>query len=105
MACKNCERLRAKLSPMENKAFTEKFKLVEPIAYYKSCTTQRRGEDAYSVKLSEVYRRAFRKPADNHQLTELGRTLQAIGWERMSKLGATYFVLTAKEFGEIYGTT
>lgn len=104
MGCKQCEILRAKLSPLVDHAFMAKFEKVEPVEFYTKVTCLRDGVPAYRVSAAQVWAATpgFLKP-NVANLAALGRVLAYKGWERTRVHGQTYFVMTVQEFEHVYG--
>jgi len=100
MACKNCEKLRKKLSPLEDREFTTKFLAQQPLSWMQKQIRTRRGAPVISLKLPSAWHATFGTEGNNHELTVLGRSLQALGWERRVQDGANFFQLSLAEFGE-----
>ncbi len=102
--CKECARLRKKLSPLEDAAFTAEFVAREPtlLEFYVQKTTLRDGALSYIVTLRPLWLAAFGTDPTPLELTKLGRTLAALGWERTKRNGLQFFCLPVKEFDEVY---
>jgi len=101
--CKECKRLRNKLSPLEDKSFTEAYQRVEPVEYYRASLHSRNGSPYVVIRLCDAWAAAFPKtPYTVLDLTKLGRTFDALGWERTKRNGITHFALKYDEFLEMY---
>lgn len=99
MPCKKCEWYRRRMSPREDKFFTTKYKAVEPVEWLSKQVVTSRGTASITVDLRSLFREAFKRPhTDTHELTLLGRTLDALGWRRIKKDGYLYFVMPLDEF-------
>lgn len=101
MSCQECARLRRKISPLEDADFTANYRLVEPVAWY---ATQGKG-DKISIRLNDAWSQAFGTRANPHELTVLGRTLEALGWNRTYSNGLLRFTMGKQEYLDVYDTT
>jgi hypothetical protein len=101
MSCAECERLRSRLSPLENKAMTESFLQNQPIVWMRGQVRTHNGVPAVVVQLPELWRKAFGGTPSAKNLTELGRTLVALGWMRTKRNGLLWFALPKNELGGI----
>lgn len=101
MSCKECERLRSKLSPFEDKHFTADYLLVEPLEWLSTLPeVSYNGRPAVAVQLSDLWDQFNDAPANTADLTRLGRTLVALGWSRTKRQGDLYFVMEKGEFDD-----
>lgn len=101
MSCKKCDWYKSKLSPKEDKAFTAKYKAVEPRAWLSKQMITRRGGYFITFDLASLYKAAFKQSdPDTYQLTVLGRTLDALGWTRIRLNGSLFFTMSLEEFQE-----
>jgi len=92
--CPNCMRLRALLSPLEDKAFTRRYRENEPLEWIQTQNSTRMGHTHYRVRLADLWLQTF--PGTKYSpldLTKLGRTLQALGWSRTKIDGTLYFAI------------
>jgi hypothetical protein len=92
------ERLRHKISPLEDKTFTES---IIPRLHKVDLTPYMRrykGMECVVLTPSEAWEALFpRKTYTLHDLTVLGRSLQALLWERSYLRGNLVFTKTMKE--------
>ena len=90
MNCPNCEKLRAALSPLEDRAFTEHYLSSQPTDWLRD----NHAAGFTRVTLGMLWDRTWpgRKP-NPLELTKLGRTLDALGWRRTKYNGLLYFVI------------
>jgi len=102
MECKRCEWLRNKLSPLENVELTTRYCNRENLDWLRTQRGQRQGKSAIVIRLGDVWANTFNSVPNNVDLTELGRTLQALGWERTRRKGITFFAMNLKEFNDDY---
>lgn len=101
MSCKECERLRSKLSPFEDKHFTADYLLVEPLEWLSTLPeVSYNGRPAVAVQLSDLWCEVYDTPPNTADLTRLGRTLVALGWSRTKRQGDLYFVMNKGEFDD-----
>ena len=93
--------LRYKLSPLEDKKFTEQliplFLLVDLERYRRRF----RGTEHYVLRALEIWHECFRTKPTGADLTKLGRSLQALLWERSALNGETIFVKQVTEHEQI----
>lgn len=102
MECKKCEWLARKLSPLEDKKFTTIYCNRENLEWLATQRGTRQGKSAIVIRLSDVWVHTFNSVPNNVDLTTLGRTLEALGWERTRRKGITFFLMNAKEFSNEY---
>jgi hypothetical protein len=102
MRCANCERLRSKLSPLEDKVFTDEFLSREPVDWYLTQLKSRQGGPSVAVQLPALFNETFKRAPSVMELTKLGRTMDALGWTRTKRNGLLYFTMDYKEFTETY---
>jgi hypothetical protein len=91
------DRLRRKLSPLEDKEFTKKLALLlagKNLLKFKK--KFRRG--TYIVVTPRDIADLCGLPADMPVLTNIGRSLQAMCWERSAKNGSLVFVMPIEEY-------
>jgi hypothetical protein len=100
MSCPKCEYYRKKLSPHEDADFTADYLLVEPREYLRSCIAFRKNstDKILLVHASEVFYAAFNFHPDVADVTKMGRTLKALGWEATKRDGYTMYALPLEEF-------
>jgi len=106
MSCKECERLRRKLSPNEDPDFTANYLLVEPLDWLKEQTATRKNgrTKIVMVKAREVYEQAFEEEPTYTQTAIMARTLRALGWEFSKRGGDDVYTMDYKEFVNEYCT-
>jgi len=102
MECKKCEWLKRKLSPLEDVEFTARYCLRENFEWLRTQRGTRQGKSAIVVRLRDVWVNTFNSVPNNVDLTTLGRTLEALGWERTRRKGITFFLMNCKEFENVY---
>ena len=91
------ERLRSKLSPLEDKEFTKKLAILlagKDLLKFKR--KFRRG--TYIVVAPRDIAEICGLPCEMHVLTNIGRSLQAMCWERSAKNGTLLFVMPIEEY-------
>lgn len=98
-SCPYCEIefLKNKLSPLENKSFTQG--VLEAMAYADLRKYERdfRGSKHYVLTPLEMWGECFSDEPCNYDLTVLGRSLQALYWERSALNGNLVFVKKVSE--------
>lgn len=106
MKCENCERLRKKLSPLEDPEFTAAYLHAQPTEWLRNECPRINygGEEHIAVSLTELWDRInpTDAPPSSFDLAKLGRTLLALGWVRTKRTGELYFVMTPKEFDYVH---
>lgn len=92
--------LRRKLSPLENKEFTAL--LAEKLEHTDLLSKQRnfRGGNYIVVFPKEFWFELYGEEGNSYQLTNLGRSLQALCWERSAINGHLCFVKEVEEYRE-----
>lgn len=95
---KEVEALRRKLSPLEDKEFTKKFIEDSRDVDFMSFARTFRGVRSLVVSPVELWERVYATAPNKHQVMVLGRTLQALMWERSALNGERVFVKTVEEF-------
>ena len=100
MECKHCDWYRRKLSPLEDKELTTRYCNRENLKWLATQLGSRQHKSAISVKLGDVWVRTFGTEPSVGELTKLGRTLSALGWERSRQNGLTRFVMSMEDFNE-----
>jgi hypothetical protein len=93
-------RLRYKLSPLEDRGFTE---LIEPMLRQLDFTDYvRRYKGGEYIVLTPriVWDELFDEEPNLYDLTKMGRSLQALLWERSYLKGNLIFVKSTKEYIE-----
>jgi len=102
MDCPQCVKLRKKLSPLEDPAFTADFLLVQPVAWMRENISVRKNSTVKVVNISaaECFEEAFGYPADHHDSMMMGRTLRALGWEMTKQGGFVRYMMDLEEFNE-----
>lgn len=95
---KEVEALRKKLSPLEDKEFTREFLEAAKDADFEQYTRNFRGAPHIVLDPQEVWRLVFGTEPNKHDIMVLGRTLQALMWERSALSGARIFVKTLEEY-------
>jgi hypothetical protein len=100
MSCPKCEYYRKKLSPHEDPDFTADYLLVEPREYLRSCVAFRKNstDKILLVSAGDVFLEAFGEYPDVADVTKMGRTLKALGWEATKRDGYTLYALPLEEF-------
>ena len=105
MKCESCERLRRKLSPLEDQEFTAAYLHVEPKEWIlNECERiNYGGEPHIAISLPELWNKInpTEAPPSTFDLAKLGRTLQALGWIRTKRRGELFFVMTPKEYSDV----
>lgn len=92
------ERLRFKISPLEDKSFTEKVMPLMKEANLRPFLRKYKGQMCVVLSLSDAWGLLFPgKIYTLHELTILGRTLQALLWERSYIGGNLVFTKTIEE--------
>lgn len=93
--------LRTKLSPLENPEFTTKLReaMDEHLNFY-DYTRMFRGDEYFVLDALTVWAQCFGTEPNNRQLTDVGRSLQALLWERSALQGYTVFVKKVSEYEE-----
>ena len=103
MSCKECERLRRKLSPKEDPDYTASYRLVEPVEFIREkCCVKRNGVQMVVVAPKSLFKQAFGYEGNNRELMLLGRSLRALGWEHTKRGGFQFFSMTLEEFNDGY---
>lgn len=102
MSCPNCERLKKKLSPLEDKEFTERYKGLEDRKWMREHLSVRNGEPCVMLSLVPLFEHTFEVTPNNYELTMLGRTLVALGFERTYRGGHLFFAMSLEEFDRDY---
>lgn len=94
-------RLRAKLSPLEDKEFTKRVvaALAKPNVRHDLANfgAMIRGRLCISGKPGDLWVTLFGTPSNVRDIAKLGRSLQALGWERGAKRGDTIFTIPVEE--------
>lgn len=103
MSCQECDRLRAKLSPLEDPDFTAEYRLVEPVEWLRGQELVYDKAEAVGATLPDIFFMAFSRYGNNSEITKLGRTLLALGWSRTKRNGILYYVMGKEEFEHVYG--
>lgn len=91
------ERLRAKLSPLEDKKFTEKLALLMADKDLTKFKRKHRRKDFIVVSPSDIAD-ICGLPHELHVITNIGRSLQAMCWERSAVNGKLVFVMPLEEY-------
>jgi hypothetical protein len=95
------KRLRQKISPLEDKEFTEKLIPLLAGADYDPYMRQFRGKRCVMITPREAWTLAYPTEEPNlHDLTNIGRSLQAMLWERSYLRGNLVFTKTLQEIDE-----
>lgn len=86
------QKLKRAISPLEDPVFTaeleEKLKDLDLSEH----TRPFRGEEYYVLSPSELWKELYDEKPNTHDVTVLGRSLQALLWERSALHGARVFV-------------
>jgi len=99
MSCKQCELYRRKLSPLEDRDFTAKYKAKEPRGWLNKQQAKRGNKLYIQFNLPDLWKATFKADAPNRvALARLGRSLDALGWERTKRGGNLFFRMTVEEF-------
>lgn len=93
-------RLRHKISPMEDVVFTSKLKEAMKLIDMRPYQRSFRGRIYYMVDLGTVWAECFGTTPNRHDLTMVGRSLQALLWERSALHGNLRFVKPIEEYEE-----
>lgn len=95
--------LRHKLSPLQNPEFTEAVADRLALTNLSSYNRKFRGGEYVTVTLGEMWRALWPEVVpDRRSLTNLGRSLQALLWERSALHGEVVFVMPLEEYHEQY---
>lgn len=99
---KEVARLRSKLSPLEDKEFTaqvtERLALnLTKVKLVAGLNAKVRGRDCVSGGLADLWAAIFSCEGNMREHTKLGRSLQAMGWERGAKRGNLVFTIPVEE--------
>lgn len=93
-------RLRHKISPLEDVVFTntlqEAMRGMDMSPYKRAF----RNRLYYMLELRQVWDACFEVEPNRHDLTVLGRSLQALLWERSALNGVLIFVKPVEEYEE-----
>lgn len=95
---KEVELLRRKISPLEDKEFTRAFSEDLALCDLDQFKRDFRGAPHLVVHPAELWRLVLGTEPDTHDITVLGRTLQALLWERSALNGARVFVKPYEEY-------
>jgi len=103
MTCPKCEYYRKKLSPHEDADFTADYLLVEPREFISGCVAFRKNSTnkILLVAAYDVFLHAFGFHPDVADVTKMGRTLKALGWEATKRNGFTLYALPIEEFDRV----
>lgn len=93
-------RLRRKLSPLEDPVFTEKLKAALSGIDLNQFQRSFRGGPHIILRPNELWLMAFKTQPSNREMTVMGRSLQALGWERSALHGQRIFVMRQEEYDE-----
>jgi hypothetical protein len=93
-------RLRRKLSPLEDPVFTEELRAKLSGIDLNQFQRSFRGGPHIILKPNEVWVMAFNTTPSNRDITVMGRSLQAMGWERSALHGQRIFVMKQEEYNE-----
>lgn len=93
-------RLRQKLSPLEDKEFTAKLAVALGKVDLSQYKRGFRGQDHVVVKPGELFFQAFGVEPNLRDVTNMGRSLQAMCWERSAKAGQILYVMPWTEYLE-----
>lgn len=95
------ERLRKKLSPLEDRGVTDKVAAAMVGVDLTPYLRRFKGEDTLVLSLKEMWEALFpNEQANLHDYTVLGRSLQALLWERSYLQGGLVFTKTPQEVEE-----
>lgn len=97
---KENERLRKKLSPLEDPAFTERLALKLASVSLRGQVREIRGQDHVVVVPKDLFRALFNAEPDQKDLTNMARSLQAMCWERYAHNGMRMFIMPLTEYLE-----
>lgn len=92
------ERLRTKLSPLENKEFTAKVKAAMDKFDLSEFRQQYRGSPYLVGRPGELWGALMDGEPNSRDITLLGRSLQALGWERSAHQGNIVFRIPLEEY-------
>lgn len=92
--------LRRKLSPMEDPEFTRQLAVeLAEVDLMEFCRQYRKGGEYIVVEPKTIAKVCFGDEAPNLPLlTNIGRSLQALCWERSAINGRLVFVMSRKEY-------
>lgn len=93
------ERLRAKLSPLEDRDLTIKVKAAMRVNPLKAEPYIPRGshKPILLYRPADLWQELFNEEGNTRDYMRLGRSLQAMGWERSAKSGNLVFALPVEE--------
>lgn len=98
---KEVARLRGKLSPLEDKEFTaelkEYFAMPSVFMALQRLSHLVRGRDCISARPGDIWAVIFGTEGNTREIAKLGRSLQALGWERGAKRGNLIFTIPVEE--------
>lgn len=95
------QRLRSKLSPLEDKKFTEKIRPLMEAVDFAPYERQYKSTKCVVLTPNDAWELLFPGEQYNlHELTVLGRSLQALLWERSYLRGNLVFTKTLLEIDE-----
>lgn len=97
---KENEYLRRKLSPLEDKEFTKRLAVAMGKIDLSQYKRGFRGQDHVVVKPGELFFQAFGIEPTLADVTNTGRSLQAMCWERSAKAGQLLYVMPWAEYLE-----
>lgn len=90
--------LRHKISPLEDKEFTEELAFHLGMVDLSSRSRKFRGGSYIVVYPAELYQLLFGRKGNAHELVKMGRSLQALLWERSALHGDLCFVMETDEY-------
>jgi len=90
--------LRRKLSPLEDKKFTEQVLANLPKVDMEFHVRDFRGRKHIVVTPAQIFEDLFGFEPNTHQSTLMGRSLQALCWERSALHGQLVFVIELEEY-------
>lgn len=91
------KRLRAKLSPLENREVTRQLR---PLITKDNMQPFISGKK-YVVRPGDLFLRLYGVEGTTRDLSILGRSLQALGWVRSAMRGNLVFTMTVEEFEHV----
>jgi len=92
------ERLQYKISPLEDKDFTATLKYAMKDADMRQFLKHRDGRSYYRVTAKELWMACFGENPSVQEATILGRSLQAMLWERSASKGLRVFIKSKEEY-------
>jgi len=93
-------KLRRKLSPLEDKDFTDEVVMRMAGLDLNDHERSFRGKQYIVIYPAEMFKLLFGRVGNSFEVTKLGRSLQALCWERSALHGDLCFVMEVDEYRE-----